>query len=252
MKINSSSSFVQLLLMNLRLIYRNRTGVFFSVVMPSIIYVVLSLLPVNKILNIGINYTEFVLPGIIAMTVMQGGIYGLSYWMIDLRSRGVIKRFLVTPIKNSELVISTLVSRLALAMAQVVFLTLLGLLIFRTPLSWNLLLAIPVILLGATIFLLIGLLIANYADTVESAAPIITAVGLPLTFFGNIFFPVQSLPGFLGLIGKALPITYFADATRSIFLNTYTWTSLSQDVGILLVWLVVILSLALWRFRLEE
>lgn len=238
--------------MNLRLIYRNRTGVFFSVVMPSIIYVTLSLLPVNKILNIGVNYTAFVLPGIIAMTVMQGGIYGLSYWMIDMRSRGVIKRFLVTPIKNSELVITTLISRLLLALAQVTFLTLLGFIIFRTALSWSVLLAIPVVILGATIFLLIGLLIANFADSVETAAPIITAVGLPLTFFGNIFFPVQSLPGFLGVIGKALPITYFADATRSIFLNSYTWESLSRDIGVLLIWLVVILAVTLWRFKLEE
>src|SRR3954470_21858365 len=110
LKINMSSSFKQLFLMNLRLIYRNYTGVFFTLVMPAIIYVALSILPIGRTGDGGPNYSQYVLPGILAMTVMQGGIYGLAYWMIDLKSRGVIKRFLVTPISQTELIISVLSS----------------------------------------------------------------------------------------------------------------------------------------------
>src|SRR5690242_4442427 len=121
-----TSSFKQLFLMNLRLVYRNTTGIFFTLVMPAIIYIALSVLPIGNALGSKLSYSQYVLPGIIAMTVMQGGIYGLAYWMIDLKARGVIKRYLVTPLSQTELVISVLSSRILVAIGQAVFLTLVG------------------------------------------------------------------------------------------------------------------------------
>lgn len=252
MKISITQSFRQLLLMNIKLIYRNSTGVFYSLAMPILIYVVLSLLPIDRFFNTKIDYSTFVLPGIIAMTIMQGGIYGLAYWMIDMRTRGVIKRFLVTPISKAELMFSVLISRILLALAQVVIISLIGFIFFAVPVSLNLLLVLPIAVIGAAIFLTVGLLIARVANSYESAAPIITVVTLPLTFFGNIFFPTSSLPGLLGKLGTILPISYFADAMRNLFLGNIDWTVLLKDTGVLLIWLIVMLLVALRWFRLEE
>lgn len=247
-----TSSFYQLFLMNLRLLVRNRTGLFFTLVMPTLIYVALSVLPIGGAFGSGGNYSQYVLPGIIAMTIMQGGIYGLAYWMIDLKSRGVIKRFLVTPLKQSELIISVLASRILVAIGQAVFLTLVGVIFFHVTIALNVLVALLLIVLGAGIFLLVGLLISMFADTYEAAAPITTAVGLPLTFLGNIFFPTDSLPKVLRYVGEVLPITYLADGIRSVFLSTGIPQAVWKDLGILVIWFVVILALALWKFRLKE
>ncbi len=247
-----SSSFKQLFLMNLRLLYRNRTGMFFTLVMPAIIYVALSVLPIGKTMGGGFSYSQYVLPGILAMTVMQGGIYGLAYWMIDLKSRGVIKRFLVTPISQTELIVSMLSSRILVAIAQVIFLTIIGVVLFHVKLAWGMWTTLPFVILGAGTFLLIGLLISMFADTYEASAPITTAIGLPMTFLGNIFFPVDSLPRVLEIIGKALPITYMADGIRTLFIGTATATSIITDLGILLAWFIAILLLAIWKFRLKE
>lgn len=242
--------------MNMRLVYRNRTGLFFTLIMPTIIYVALSVLPIGSTFGggagKGVNYSQYVLPGIIAMTIMQGGIYGLAYWMIDLKARGVIKRFLVTPLKQSELVLSVLASRTIVALAQAVFLTLIGAVFFHVSLSVNMLFVFVLAALGAAIFLLVGLLISMFADTYEAAAPITTAVGLPLTFLGNIFFPVNSLPKVLGYIGKILPITYLAEGIRALFLDTNIPKVVWTDLIILLIWFVVILGFTLWKFRLKE
>ncbi|HEX3099405.1 MAG TPA: ABC transporter permease [Patescibacteria group bacterium] len=251
-----NSSFNQLFLMNLRLVYRNRTGLFFTLIMPTIIFVALSVLPIGG--KFGgpsggdFNYSQFVLPGIIAMTVMQGGIYGLAYWMIDLKARGVIKRFLVTPLKQSELIISVLASRILVAICQAIFLTLIGVIFFHVTVAVNALLALLFVVLGAGIFLVIGLLISMFADTYEAAAPITTAVGLPLTFLGNIFFPVEGLPKVLRYVGEILPITYLADGIRSLFLGANIPPVVWKDLGILAAWFVAILALALWKFRLKE
>ncbi len=242
--------------MNFRLIYRNRSGIFFTLVMPSLIYIALSVLPIGASFGPAdgdkVNYSQYVLPGIIAMTIMQGGIYGLAYWMIDLKARGVIKRFLVTPLKSSELIVSVLASRVVVALAQAVFLTLVGVIFFDVTVSWNVLLVTVVASLGAAIFLLVGLLISMFADSYEAAAPITTAVGLPMTFLGNIFFPVEGLPTVLKYIGQVLPITYLADGIRTLFLTNTVPMAVWKDIGILMIWFVGILVITLWKFRLKE
>lgn len=238
----------------MRLVYRNRTGLFFTLVMPTLIYVALSVLPIGSAFGGGANvsYSQYVLPGIIAMTIMQGGIYGLAYWMIDLKARGVIKRFLVTPLKQGELIVSVLTSRILIAIGQTVFLTLVGIIFFNVTISTNAVFALVLTILGAGIFLLVGLLISMFADTYEAAAPITTAVGLPLTFLGNIFFPTDSLPTVLRYVGEVLPITYLADGIRSVFMTSQITKAVWVDTGVLLVWFLVILGLTLWKFRLKE
>src|SRR6266404_7789374 len=105
------NSFQQLFLANLKIFYRNKQGVFWTLLMPAAVYIALSVLPVGKAIIPSGNYSNYVLPGIIAMTIMQTGIYGLAYWMVDLRTRGVIKRFLVTPLKQWQMVLSVVASR---------------------------------------------------------------------------------------------------------------------------------------------
>ncbi len=248
----SNSSVYQLFLMNSRLIYRNRSGLFFTLLMPIIIYVALSVLPIGKLVGAQVSYSQFVLPGIIAMTIMQGGIYTLAYWMIDLKSRNVIKRFLVTPLKPSELIGTVLLSRTIVALFQVLFLSVIGWIFFGVTVGGSLWFALGFAALGAPIFLLIGLLISTFADSYEAAAPVTAAIGMPLIFLGNIFYPIDVLPKVFQTVAKFLPTTYLADGIRSVYLNTGTWGDWGYNAAILLIWLIFMIVLAVWLFRLEE
>lgn len=246
-----NGSFYQLFLLNFRLLYRNRTGLFFTLVMPVILFVALSILPIGKFVGSGINYSEYVLPGIIAMTIMQGGIYGLAYWFIDLKSRNVIKRFLVTPLKQGELVAAVLLSRVVVALLQVVLLSAVGWLFFDATIGSNLVFALGFAALGSPIFLLMGLLISTFADSYEAAAPLTTVIGLPFTFLGNIFFPADVLPKIFQIVAKALPVMYLSDGIRSVYLNTGTWADWGLNAGMLLIWLAIVSVLVGVFFRLK-
>ncbi len=247
-----TSSFGKLFLMNLRLIYRNKQGVFWTIFMPAFIYVALAVLPIGKTMGAKFNYSDFVLPGIIAMSIMQGGIYGLAYWLVDLKSKGVIKRFMVTPIKQIELIVSLLCARVIVILVQLVVLTLLGIVFFHATFAGNYLTVLLFALLGGFTFLLFGLFISTLANSYESAAPITTAIGLPLTFLGNLFFSVDGLPKVLRVIAHALPITYLADGLRKAYLMPIHFGDIAKDLGLLVAWLVVMLVIVIWRFRLEE
>src|SRR6185369_4213025 len=98
------SSFYQLFLANIKIFYRNKQGFFWTIAMPAGIYIILSILPISKGVDQPLRYSNFVLPGIIAMTIMQTGIYGLAYWMVDLKARGVLKRFMATPVGISQFI----------------------------------------------------------------------------------------------------------------------------------------------------
>jgi ABC-2 type transport system permease protein len=88
------------------------------------------------------------------------------------------------------------------------------------------------------------------ANTYQAAAPLTTAIGLPLTFLGNIFYSTDILPKSLQYVAKILPIVYLAGGLRSQYLGTSDGHLLTS-ILILLIWFVAILLITLWRFRLD-
>src|SRR6185503_4942429 len=113
-------SFYQLFLANLKMFYREKEGLYWTILIPAFIYIALSLIPIGNLFHSETSYSYFVLPGIIAMTIMQGGIYSLAYWMVDLKSRGVVKRLLATPLKQWQLALSLVCARLTIILAQAI------------------------------------------------------------------------------------------------------------------------------------
>lgn len=256
-------SFYQLFKSNLKMFYREKEGFYWTVLMPALIYVALSVLPISKALGNNVKYSNYVLPGIIALTIMQGGIYSLAYWMVDLKSRGIIKRLLATPLKQWQLALSLVSARLIVVIVQVIILTLLGILAFGahfapyssgdyTEFAGNVFSTLVLVLLGGAIFLLIGLLISTFAKSYDAAAPITSAIALPLTFLGNIFYPIEALPHGLQIFSRLLPITYLADGLRQAYLYPFDFYKIGFDVLILAIWLAAMLAITLLLFRLKE
>lgn len=245
------SSFTQLFLANLKIFIRNRNGLFWTIIMPVGLYIALSVLPIPSLKG-ALSYKDYVLPGMIAYTIMSSGIYSLAYWMVDLKSRGIIKRLSATPIKSWELVLSLVASRIVIMLIQAIIITMVGMFFFHAKVSLNFLLPILFIILGGGVFLTIGLLIAGVATSYESAAPLTTIVGMPFAFLGNIFFPSESLPKILKYISNVLPISFLSDGLRASYLSTGTWVSIGTDLFFLLLWLMGLLFLTIYTFKLKE
>lgn len=246
------TTFVEFFKVHLKLIYRNTSGLFWTILVPVAIYVALSALPIGDIIGVDVVYPRYLLPGLIAMVVMQGGIYTLAYAMIELKARGVLKRLAVTPLTKAQFIASLLAARLTVVLAQVFVLTVIGMLIFNIQFTWRTLTIATLIILGGGVFLLIGLLISTFADTYESAAPITAGIGLPLMFMGNIFYPLDKLPEGLQAIGHVLPITYLADGLRQTYIYGFGLRDLSWEIMLLAIWFAFFFVLATWRFKLED
>ena len=247
-------SFIELFKTNLRMVYRNTSGLFWTLAMPTIFFVIFASFRLERFINLGgQTYADFFLPGFLAYVFMQGGLYGLGYFLTDLKARGVIKRFLVTPIKPFEMAVSVVASRVVVMFAQLIVLTLIGVLVFGADFApANIPLILLVTLLGGSLFLLVGLLVSTGATSYESAAPITAAIGLPLMFLGDVFYPISMLPDFLEKIGRALPLAHLSECLRMLYAGSINWERFGINMGVMALWFVVLLILTRWRFRLEE
>jgi ABC-2 type transport system permease protein len=246
------SAFKELFLTNLKMTYRDRNGLFWTLAVPLVLYIALAVLPIPNIAGGNLVYKNFVLPGVVTYVIMQSGIYTLAYWMVEMRSRGIIKRFLATPLKISQLVLSLVAARLSVILIQALILTLIGVLFFGADFAGNIISSLLLILLGGGIFLLVGLLISNYSASYQAAAPITTAIGMPLAFLGNLFFSTEILPNAFQVVSKLLPITYLANGLRLAYLYPFSFRDQITNFAVLAAWLVLLLLVTIRVFKFKE
>lgn len=243
-------SFYHLFITNIRLLYRNWRGLFFNIFLPIVLYVAISKVAGGA--SKGDNtYSNFLLPGIIAMTIMQTGVFGLAYYLVDLKSRGVLKRFFVTPLSTLELTGALILSRLVLMAVQIILLVSIGKLYFGTHINGSIVGIILLMVLGGATFLGLGFLISSLANTYDEAAPMTTILNLLFTFLGNIFFPSNVLPKTFKLIGDKLPVTYLSQGMRHNFVDHWSLRQTLPDLIGLAIWFIIVLAATTYTFRLK-
>jgi ABC-2 type transport system permease protein len=197
------------------------------------------------------GYTDFLIPGIIALSVMQTGLFTVLYTFVHLRQRGILRRLKATPLRAADFLAAQVGTRLILAAAQTLILVLIALLVFRVHIygnvGWILLLAV----VGAAVFLALGFAISGSTGSVESAAPIANLIGLPMIVLSGVFFSRGGMPGWLHGITDLLPLTYLVDGLRHLSYDGWGLLDVRTDLLGLGVWLLVSGALAVRLFRWE-
>jgi ABC-2 type transport system permease protein len=234
-------AFYYLLATNFKLLYRNWRAIFFNLALPVAEYVVISILHIGTILGgaTGDNYAKFLLPGIITLSIIQTGVFNLSYWLIDLKEHGVLKRIAATPVSRYDLVASFIISRLSMMLVQTVLLLIIGFLFFGAQLTGSFLWILLFVIVGGIVFLEIGMLISSAAHSYDEAAPITTGLNLVFAFLGNIFFPTQMLPKALQDFGKILPVTYLSNGLRNNLSMPQAHRNF-YSIVVLFIWMVIL------------
>ncbi len=207
-------------------------------------------LPPNPEEKGDVRQIDFLIPGILAMTIMQLGLF-TAIPIIIMREKGILKRFRATPLRRHVLVSSQVTQRLAIAFIQTMVILLLGtgMYGFHVSGSWPAL--IGIIVLGVLSFICIGAVLASIAKTPESGVSIVQLVNFPMMFLSGIFFPLSIMGGTFRTISNFLPATYLADAIRHVTMAAPSTYSMTTDVFVLLGWLVGGLFVAAKVFRWE-
>ena len=197
----------------------------------------------------GARYIDFLIPGLLGMNLMNSGMWGIGFALVDLRQRKLLKRFVASPMRRSDFLLALASSRLVLMLLELALLLGFGALAFhmRVAGSWASILIIST--LGALCFGGIGLLTASRAQKIETVSGLINLVMMPMWILSGVFFSYERFPGLLQPLIKALPLTALNDALRAAILEG---APLAHQAGRLLVlglWGVFSYLLALRWFR---
>lgn len=197
----------------------------------------------------GGRYIDFLVPGLIGMGLMGGGLWGVGFIIVDMRIRKLLKRFLATPMKRSQFLLAILISRLAFLLPEVLVLLLFSRLAFDVRIHGSVLAVLLLILLGAFAFAGLGLLVASRSKTLESVSGLMNLVMLPMWVCSGVFFSSDRFPAAVQPVIKVLPLTQVIDAMRAVMLEGASLASQWQQVLGLCLWCGVSFALALRMFR---
>ena len=209
----------------------------------------------------GVDFVQFIFPGIIAMTVLMNSVMsGLS--VVWDREFGFLKEILVAPLGRTGIVLGKAVGSATVAVMQGAVMLLLAPLVGVKVTPLLAIQLVPVLVIISVSLSGLGVLVASRMRSQQGFQLIVQLIIFPLIFLSGVFFPVNNVPTWLEVFSKANPLTYGVDAIRQLFLAGsadvtgvtvfgHTMTVL-QDLAVVACFGTILLLLAAWSFGKQE
>lgn len=198
-----------------------------------------------------LTYVDFLIPGMVAMSVMQLGVFSVAFGIVQAKRTGALRRLMATPLRPATLLAAQTSVRLVIVLLQVLILVGMGMLFFGFKLVGSFPELVAVSVLGGAVFLTMGFAIAGSAKSEDQAAPLANLVSMPQMFLSGVFFTRDVLPAWLKPVTALFPLTFLADATREISTQGAHLWEVSGDLLGLVAWVAVCFVLAVRLFRFE-
>jgi lipooligosaccharide transport system permease protein len=187
----------------------------------------------------GIDYLDFIAPGVAAATVMFGAIIETTYnSFVRIHIRRVYEAVVTTPLSVRDVVVGEYLWASTRAVAYgITFLIVMA--AFGLVASPAALLVPLLFVLGALTFSALGMAYTALVSSVEHFNIFYTAFLTPMFLFGGVFFPFSNLPTWAQVIGWCLPLSHLVEATRDLVLGDLSWM-IAAHAGALLGLLAVL------------
>ncbi len=165
----------------------------------------------------GTRYIDFLVPGLITMGVMMSCMWGISYGLIEKRSKKLLRRFVATPMKKSNFLFAQITVRILMNFIESFVLLVFAMIVFKMKIQGDISSLILIFLAGNFAFAGIAIFVSSHTSNTEVGNGLINAIVFPMMVLSGIFFSYHNFPDWsLGII-QALPLTMLTDGVRSIF-----------------------------------
>ncbi len=181
----------------------------------------------------GTRYVDFLIPGLMGMTVMMACMWGISYTIIERRKGNMLRRMVATPMKKHNLLVAHMTARLTITFLETLILVLFARFYFDMQIQGSLIALFLVFLAGNIAFTGIAVLFSSRTSKTEIGNALINLVTMPMLILSGIFFSYQNFPEWTIPFIEKLPLTMMADSFRSIFNEGAGITDVLPDVLIL-------------------
>jgi ABC-2 type transport system permease protein len=197
----------------------------------------------------GSRYIDFLIPGLLGMNLMMGGVWGLGWAIVQMRTGKLLKRLGATPMRRSHFLLSFMLSRNVLAIGEIAFFLLYARLLFGVRVFGSVAGLVAFGLYGALCFSGLSLLVSCRAQNSETASGLMNLITMPMMVLSGVFFPASFFPEWMLPVLKALPLTALNDGMRAIMVDGSSIFSLGPQLLVLAAWGAVPFAVALRIFR---
>jgi ABC-2 type transport system permease protein len=197
----------------------------------------------------GTRYIDFLLPGLIAMGLMMACMWGLSYGMIDRRSKKLLRRMIATPMKKSYFLIAIIFVRFTMNFIEALLLFVVAWLVFGITIQGNTLALLLLFVAGNIAFAGIAILFSSRTANTEIGNGLVNAVVMPMMVMSGVFFSYHNFPDWLIPYIQMLPLTMLADGMRSIFIEGAGFAEIMLPSAILTVTGIVFFTAGLKIYK---
>ena len=198
------------------------------------------------------SYLDFLLPGLMAFTLMQLSIAGSGYNIIEFRRKGILKRLFVTPIQPKDFITAIVLARTTIVLTQLFVLITFAVLVLDVQIIGSFAAFFFVVILGTFIFLNLGFCLGSIAKTQQAAIMIGNIVIFPQIFLSGVFYPIESMPEFVQPVANVLPLSFVSTGMRDIANEGVSLLAIMPSLIGIAVWLVVSYVLATRLFVWKE
>ena len=187
----------------------------------------------------GLRYIDFLVPGLLSVSVMMSVMWGVCYTLIERRSKKLLRRMVATPMKKSHLLIAHWFSRIIVTFFEVIVLLAFAAYFFNMIVQGNLIALIILLLAGNFCFFGFSILISSRTSNLQLGNGLISLITSPMMVLSGIFFSYQNFPLWAIKIIKLLPLTILVDEVRSIinegagFMQVYDGIFILGALGII-------------------
>jgi ABC transporter DrrB family efflux protein len=201
-----------------------------------------------------VRYADWLLPGLLAMNIMFGSMFGVGYVIVRYRKNGVLKRLRATPLSAFQFLSAQVISRMLL-MVVTSFVVVAGAMVvigFRpaslATATVDLFLFLAV---SSAALISVGLVVAAQISSEEVADGVLNLMTWPMIFLSGIWFSLDGASSWVVWISKAMPLSYVVKGLRAILIDGARITDLMPEVSILLVMTAVLMGIgsALFKWR---
>ena len=167
----------------------------------------------------GTRYIDFLVPGLIAMGVMMSIMWGVSYEIIDNRSKKLLRRMVATPMKKSHYLIALITVRVGMNFVESGLLFLFTWLTFGIRVQGSIPALVTIFLAGNLAFAGIAIFMSSHTAKTEIGNGLINLVVMPMMVLSGIFFSYHNFPAWSISVIRTFPLTMLADGIRSVFIE---------------------------------
>lgn len=197
---------------------------------------------------------DFILPGQLGFSLLSAGVFGVAFLFFNLRQQLVLKRFFATPITRTYIILGEALSRVIFQMITAVIIIGIGTLAFHFTLvnGFTTFMEIMVLsFLALVVFMGYGFIVTGLSKTESTIPPLANLFTLPQFLLAGTFFSIDAFPSWLQPLCRILPLTHFNTAMRNIAFEGASLISCWQNIGVILIWGVVIYTIAIKVFKWE-